>query len=111
MSDPNTPEQVGRALVAAGFIHRSEAQKYGTDILSALREAGYEVVKLPEWPGCADVGVIAIDMEPDADSEYAGGPFLVARFEGIDKPGRLFDRRPLAAALLAAARAAEERAQ
>jgi len=62
------------------------------------------VVELPEpFP----IEVTEIDMCPE-DDDGNRDPRMVLRFSGSHRPGQLFDRRNLAAALLAAAEYAEE---
>lgn len=74
-------------------------------ILADLKRAGYELVELPDPH---PIHVIGINMHPEYDDpDDDGGPVLQVRFSDAPKPGRLFDRRALAAALLAAARVAE----
>lgn len=73
-------------------------------VLAALKAAGIAVMELPE---SHPINVVSIDMAPERDGEHVD-PELVISFNDIPKPGRLFDRRELAAALLAAADAAEE---
>lgn len=125
MSDPNTPEQVmaehvvsddqpnwpepGHCWVmcACGESWQGEdaKERYATHVLAALREAGYEVVKLPE-PG---------EFSPDG-AHWNDYPFVTqkgtdvaigARSEYVYRINST-EARNVAAALLAAARAAEE---
>jgi hypothetical protein len=72
--------------------------------LAALKEAGYAVVKLPEP---FQIDITEIDMEPTGEPEWGGEPDhrarLVIRFQDATiRPGQLFGRDKLAAALLAA---------
>ncbi|MCF3939937.1 hypothetical protein [Gordonia tangerina] len=95
MSDPNTPEHV-----------IAEAAETITDeCVNRLREAGYEVVKLPK-PG---------EFSPDG-AHWNDYPFVVqkgtdifvgAKFEYVYEINST-EARNVAASLLAAARAAEE---
>lgn len=83
--------------------------EYARIALAALGVAGYAITKLPEpFP----IEVSEIDMDPTGEPEWGGEPDhrarMVVRFSGASRPGRLFDRRELAAALLAAAAVAEE---
>lgn len=89
-----------------GRLRWGSAFGISESVIAALTAAGYAVVKLPEPH---PVEVVSIDMEPeDVDGNQLGRPELTITFrDDIPRPGRLFNRRELAAALLAAANAAE----
>lgn len=104
MSSP--AEVLARAFYDRIFGSSTDARISPGDTLhDALKAHGYAVVKLPE---AHPVEVVSIDMEPeDVDGNQLGRSELTITFRDIPRPGRLFNRRELAAALLAAANAAE----
>lgn len=100
MIDPETiiAEQLGGPKLA--HVVMDHARR----ILAALRANRIALVELPEpFP----ITVTEIDMHPEPDPEFDCEPDdrarLVIRFSEATKPGRLFARDALAAALLAAA--------